>query len=134
MYDSSAKLGSSLLNGNMVQLGDFKQCVAVQRSPEHLGGGPSITGRYCNVAVYMEPTGPSSKWRELHSLLDVMKSHEAMSNAHQLVFKFLFFVKHINIKVMKIDRRMTCTFPRLVPCKLDSAFLTRAHIWTWKIA
>jgi hypothetical protein len=69
----------------MVHLGDFKQCVAVQRSPEHLGGGPTITGRYCNVAVYLEPTGPPSKWRELHALLDVMKSHEAMSNSHQLV-------------------------------------------------
>lgn len=95
VYDSSAKLGSSLLNGNMVHLGDFKQCVSVQRSPEHLGGGPTITGRYCNVAVYMEPTGPTSKWRELHSLLDAMKSHEAMSNKHQNVLNFYIFVSPI---------------------------------------
>ncbi|XP_059485094.1 nose resistant to fluoxetine protein 6-like [Neocloeon triangulifer] len=83
MYDSNSKIGSSLLNGNLVHLGDFDQCVSVLRSPEQMGGGPRVRGRYCAVSIYLEPVGLPKKWRELHSIIDLMKSHSAMSNEHQ---------------------------------------------------
>jgi hypothetical protein len=88
VYDSTARLGSSLLNGNVMHLGDFDQCISSERVPEHHGGGPSVKGRYCAASVYMHPTGPSTKWRELHSLIELVKSHEAMSNAHHDVSFF----------------------------------------------
>ncbi|XP_065335733.1 O-acyltransferase like protein-like [Cloeon dipterum] len=85
MYDASSKIGSSLLNGNLVHLGDFEQCVSAVRTPEHVGGGPRIRGKYCAASVYLEPVGAGAngKWRELHAIIDLMKSHDAMSNEYQ---------------------------------------------------
>lgn len=51
MYDSSAKLPSGILRGNVNQLGDFDQCLSVATQED-----PSIVGKYCLASVDVEAT------------------------------------------------------------------------------
>jgi hypothetical protein len=46
VYDASAKLPSGILRGNVNQLGDFDQCLAVTSQDEH-----RIDGKYCLASV-----------------------------------------------------------------------------------
>lgn len=55
MYDSSAKLPSGILRGNVNQLGDFDQCLSVA-SQEN----PSIVGKYCLASVDVHATALNS--------------------------------------------------------------------------
>lgn len=51
MYDSSAKLPSGILRGNVNQLGDFDQCLSVAAQEN-----PSIVGKYCLASVDVQAT------------------------------------------------------------------------------
>ncbi|GFG33259.1 hypothetical protein Cfor_03997 [Coptotermes formosanus] len=51
MYDSSAKLPSGILRGNVNQLGDFDQCLSVSTQEN-----PSIVGKYCLASVDVRAT------------------------------------------------------------------------------
>lgn len=54
MYDSSAKLPSGILRGNVNQLGDFDQCLSVAAQ------NPSIVGKYCLASVDVQATALNS--------------------------------------------------------------------------
>ncbi|XP_027843539.2 nose resistant to fluoxetine protein 6-like [Aphis gossypii] len=69
MYDSSAKIPSGILNGNVNQFGDFDQCLKV--NDENLG----IKGQYC--LTYVEMTLPSNANEKLKYIIDLMHSHSA---------------------------------------------------------
>lgn len=69
MYDSSAKIPSGILNGNVNQFGDFDQCLNV--NDENLG----IKGQYC--LTYVEMTLPSNANEKLKYIIDLMHSHSA---------------------------------------------------------
>lgn len=59
VYDSSAKLPSGLLNGNVNQFGDFDMCLSA--------AAPDFSGRYCLAAMQFE--GPDSPYLSaLHRL------------------------------------------------------------------
>lgn len=47
MHDSSAKLASGILNGNINQFGDFDECLSVVEPDGH------FQGQYC--LVYLQP-------------------------------------------------------------------------------
>lgn len=47
MHDSSAKLTSGILNGNINQYGDFDECLSVEESEKQ------FQGQYC--LVYLQP-------------------------------------------------------------------------------
>jgi len=69
VYDSSAKIPSGILNGNVNQFGDFDQCLKV--NDENLG----IKGQYC--LTYVEMTLPSNANEKLKYIIDLMHSHSA---------------------------------------------------------
>ncbi|XP_001942708.2 regulator of hypoxia-inducible factor 1 [Acyrthosiphon pisum] len=69
MYDSSAKIPSGILNGNINQFGDFDQCLRV--NDENSG----IQGQYC--LTYVEMTLPSNSNEKLKYIIDLMHSHSA---------------------------------------------------------
>lgn len=53
VYDSSAKLPSGLLNGNVNQLGDFDMCLSAQSDD-----GP-VKGQYCLASLEVQiPNSP----------------------------------------------------------------------------
>ena len=54
VYDSSAKLPSGILRGNVNKLGDFDQCLSV------VAQNPSIVGKYCLASVDVQATALSS--------------------------------------------------------------------------
>ena len=55
MYDSSAKLPSGILRGNVNQLGDFDQCLSVAAHEN-----PGIVGKYCLASVDVQATALNS--------------------------------------------------------------------------
>ncbi|XP_044743936.1 O-acyltransferase like protein [Chrysoperla carnea] len=65
MYDSSAKIPSGILSGNLNQLGDFDECVN-----SHSDDG-EISGQYC--LTYFQIDEPNSKY--LYKLHKLMNSH-----------------------------------------------------------
>ena len=70
VHDASAKLPSGLLNGNVNQYGDIKQCLQV-RSPWQ---GPVIKGRYCLTTMVIRLSDPHHPLlRHIHQLL---QSHD----------------------------------------------------------
>ncbi|XP_059617040.1 nose resistant to fluoxetine protein 6 isoform X3 [Phlebotomus argentipes] len=68
MLDSSAKLPSGLLNGNVNQLGDFDQCLGVSEDAQ------GITGQYC--LAYLQPEVPE-KFIRMKFLHQLIQSHGA---------------------------------------------------------
>jgi hypothetical protein len=54
VYDSSAKLPSGILRGNVNQLGDFDQCLSVAAQ------NPSVVGKYCLASVDVQATALSN--------------------------------------------------------------------------
>ncbi|KAG5878798.1 hypothetical protein JTB14_026062 [Gonioctena quinquepunctata] len=65
MYDSTAKLPSGILNGNVNQFGDFDMCLAAH------SGRDNIRGQYCLAA--MEVEAPQSSY--LTGLFTLIHSH-----------------------------------------------------------
>ncbi|KAJ9599467.1 hypothetical protein L9F63_010054, partial [Diploptera punctata] len=66
MYDSSAKIPSGLLNGNVNQYGDIDQCLSV-KSPSR---GGVVTGRYCLTTMALNLSNPNRPaLQQIHKLL-----------------------------------------------------------------
>ncbi|XP_075219173.1 drop dead [Lycorma delicatula] len=73
MHDSTAKLPSGLLNGNVNQLGDFDQCLGVQDEP-----GGEIRGQYC--LTYIELKLHTGQNPELEQIYSLVQSHSAFKS------------------------------------------------------
>lgn len=67
MYDSSAKMPSGILNGNINQLGDFDQCLKTNAIDK------KIKGQYCLTNV--ELTLPPNPDEKIKYILDHLLSH-----------------------------------------------------------
>jgi len=73
VHDATGKIASGLLNGNLNQLGDFEQCLSVQK------------GQYCLARAYLEPVTPSVKQDDV---LELMHSHRMVqSTAYDVRFE-----------------------------------------------
>jgi hypothetical protein len=70
VYDASAKLPSGILRGNVNQLGDFDQCLAVTSQDE-----PRIDGKYCLASVDVESTKLNTK--DIESLQEAVQLAQA---------------------------------------------------------
>lgn len=69
VYDASAKLPSGLLNGNVNQLGDFDQCLAVKQPDGE------VRGQYCLASIEIKPkNGQNPSLLVVH---DLVHSHSA---------------------------------------------------------
>lgn len=68
MHDSTAKISSGVLNGNVNYFGDFDQCLKVQ------GPVDDLQGKYC--LTYLQASIPKNMPR-LQQLYDLMHSHGA---------------------------------------------------------
>lgn len=71
MHDSSAKLNSGILNGNLNQYGDFDQCLDVTASKEN------YQGQYC--LAYLQPSAPNTA-HFLNYLRRIIQSHEVFTS------------------------------------------------------
>lgn len=69
MYDSSGKVPSGLLNGNINQFGDFDQCVAIDES------SLNIKGKYCLAYFQIQPKESESSSDEIHKAFNLLQSH-----------------------------------------------------------
>ncbi|XP_050426584.1 nose resistant to fluoxetine protein 6-like [Adelges cooleyi] len=69
MYDSTAKIPSGILNGNINQFGDFDQCL--NANDQKLG----IQGQYCLTYVEMNVIAENNE--KLKTILKLMHSHSA---------------------------------------------------------
>ncbi|KAG9436995.1 nose resistant to fluoxetine protein 6 [Apis mellifera carnica] len=79
MLDSNAKLPSSLLQGNVNQLGDFDQCLNVAARERWNGREIRIKGRYFLTLIDVDATHPITE-----RLVFVMKAHNIfLSNLHE---------------------------------------------------
>lgn len=65
MFDSSAKVGSGLLKGNVFQVGDYEQCLDIN----DIVNGREIIGKYCNILLK-----PNFSWSSLNLPQHVSKS------------------------------------------------------------
>lgn len=68
MHDSTAKIASGVLNGNVNYFGDFDQCLQIQGPQEDL------RGKYC--LTYLQATIPQNM-PKLQHFYDLMHSHRA---------------------------------------------------------
>lgn len=71
VHDSSAKIPSGLLSGNINQLGDFDQCLSV-RSPNN-----EFSGKYCLAYVQISVPDYLPKMKKIRKLL---QAHDAFVN------------------------------------------------------
>uniref|UniRef100_A0A1B6DSV6 Nose resistant-to-fluoxetine protein N-terminal domain-containing protein n=2 Tax=Clastoptera arizonana TaxID=38151 RepID=A0A1B6DSV6_9HEMI len=71
MYDSSAKLPSGILNGNINQFGDYYQCLSIHDTTS------GIKGKYClaNIYIHIEPNPANQK---LADIIDRAQSYNAI--------------------------------------------------------
>lgn len=87
MHDSTAKLTSGLLNGNINQYGDFDQCLDVVSSDKN------IQGNYCLAQI--EPTIPKTT-PYLKLLKKLLLSNEAFKSDLNDVSLMINDVKILN--------------------------------------
>lgn len=81
MYDSSAKLPSGLLNGNINQFGDFDECLNVRDAAN------DITGKYCLAHIQIHV---SDKWARMEQIRKLIQSHDAfVSEFNDVSFIFM---------------------------------------------
>lgn len=75
MYDSTGKLPSGILNGNINQFGDYEQCLSVAHKPT------GIRGKYCLATIFinMDENYPNKK---LTAILDMAQSYKAFHMTH----------------------------------------------------
>lgn len=79
MYDASAKLPSGILRGNVNQLGDFDQCLAVTSQDE-----PRIDGKYCLASVDVESTKLNTNDIEsLQHAVQLAQAHEFIKSSYR---------------------------------------------------
>jgi len=59
VLDSAAKPGSGLLQGNLLWMGDFKECISITASVNSTGPAPKLMnpfkGQYCKVGIQIAP-------------------------------------------------------------------------------
>lgn len=77
MHDSSAKLPSGLLNGNVHAFGDFYQCLQISENLKE--GGGIIRGKYCQVDGYFQVDNLKID-PKIGDALDNMLSHRAIQS------------------------------------------------------
>lgn len=127
VHDSSAKISSGILNGNINQLGDFDQCLNVLKPDEE------FQGKYC--LAYLQPS-VSDNSTYLKYLFNLVQSYEVIKSTFDDVsaycFSFSCFI-FINFK-LAIKYSNLCIyslvtvlpdFPLLIG---HFAFHLRAHI------
>lgn len=68
MYDSSAKISSGILNGNVNYFGDFDQCLSIN------GPDDDFTGQYCLTHLQTSVPNNFQRLKYIHSLV---QSHSA---------------------------------------------------------
>jgi len=84
VHDSSGKMPSGLLNGNVNAFGDFWQCVRISREiegPVEEGGG-RLVGKYCMVEAFIEIEQPEKVHPNIHRILDLVFSHRMIHNTY----------------------------------------------------
>lgn len=86
MHDSSAKLTSGILNGNINQLGDFDMCLAVYSKLYN------IRGQYCLAYMQPEILTTSSHLRNLYRLI---QSHGVFQSDFDDVCKFYKLLNYL---------------------------------------
>ncbi|CAB3368809.1 Hypothetical predicted protein [Cloeon dipterum] len=72
MFDSATKMPSGILDGNVLQMGNYDECLSVQGPPPVSSDDSSFTGLFCRVKI-TELTLPELK--TLHSLRDLNRTH-----------------------------------------------------------
>lgn len=82
VYDSSARISSGILNGNINQLGDFDQCLNV------LNPDDEFQGKYC--LAYLQPS-VSDNSTYLKYLFNLVQSYEVIKSN----FNDVSFVKFV---------------------------------------
>lgn len=75
MYDSTAKIPTSILNGNINQYGDFDQCLRVKRSFTSTNKYVNIQGKYCLISFQIKIDGILPN--EMKNIYDLIHSHHA---------------------------------------------------------
>lgn len=83
MHDSTAKISSGLLNGNVNYFGDFDQCLQIQGPMEDL------KGKYC--LTYLQASIPKNM-PKLEHLYRLMHSHSAFISEFDDVSTMLVLV------------------------------------------
>ncbi|PSN54851.1 hypothetical protein C0J52_12407 [Blattella germanica] len=79
MYDSSAKLPSGILKGNVNQFGDFDQCLAIETDESS-----NIEGKYCLASVDIDATSLIDNDTEtLHKAVYLAKSYEFIKSTYR---------------------------------------------------
>lgn len=106
MYDSSAKLPTGILNGNVNQLGDFDLCLQAEENHD------KIYGKYCLASMQVEAGVSSPYILALHRLaqshnhfrsqLDDVSDIDLYSLLHQ--FALFWFSKNLNICFGRISQ------------------------------
>ncbi|KAJ8965181.1 hypothetical protein NQ314_004324 [Rhamnusium bicolor] len=84
VYDSTAKLPSGILNGNVNQFGDFDKCIAINSKSRN------IFGQYCLTS--MEVQTPSSSY--LAGLHKLIQSHYHFKSKLEDVSAVFFYFLH----------------------------------------
>jgi Nose resistant-to-fluoxetine protein, N-terminal domain len=51
VFDSSTKLPSGILDGNILQMGNYDECLGVQGPSSPATNAPRFTGLYCRVRI-----------------------------------------------------------------------------------
>lgn len=72
VIDASAKIGAGLLVGNIHQVGNFDECLAIQEDTDDR----KITGQYCSILI--SPRKISNKSTEVDTLYDPLKVSDDM--------------------------------------------------------
>jgi hypothetical protein len=79
VYDSSAKLPSGILRGNVNQLGDFDQCLSVVAQEN-----PNIVGKYCLASVDVQATAlNSSDTNTLERAVELAQAYGLMKSSYR---------------------------------------------------
>lgn len=77
VHDSSAKISSGILNGNINYFGDFDQCLSIKGPADDENG--DFTGKYC--LAYLQTNITSSKHLPKHKYLhSLIQSHGAFQS------------------------------------------------------
>lgn len=78
VYDASAKISSGILNGNILQFGDFDQCLQAKNSRN------SIQGKYCLTEVQPKVLDKNSAMEKLRKLI---QAHDILTSEFEMVRK-----------------------------------------------
>lgn len=105
MHDSSGKLNSGILNGNINQPGDFDQCLGIQQrmnqdqdAGQDQDGDSIIRGQYC--LAYAQPVLPHNSKR-LKSFFKLIQSHGPFKSEFNDVSSQAFEFPHRKVPLME---------------------------------